>query len=145
MSCRCLAQPGTSQESGQQQRCSKNIKRRRRRFQCNARRCICSTPLDHSHLRILDRDDPLPAADSHKLIERISMLSPTSGSSLPWPGWSLAKMRIAGVASMTRFRRRSLESHEAHGSASPVAITAFPSTRRGVYANPCRQPKVKAA
>jgi hypothetical protein len=45
---RSLVQLGTSQESGQQQSCSKHAKRRWRRFQSNVRRCTSSTPLDHS-------------------------------------------------------------------------------------------------
>jgi hypothetical protein len=44
--------------------------------------------------------------------QRISiLLPPTSASCRPWPGWSLGELNTAGVASMTRFRRRSLESH----------------------------------
>jgi hypothetical protein len=49
---RCLVLLCTSQESGQQQRCSKHGKRRRRRFQTEVCRCTSSTHLDRSHFPI---------------------------------------------------------------------------------------------
>jgi hypothetical protein len=36
-----------------------------------------------------------------QLNERINIFSPTSASSLRWPGWSLGKMSTVGVGSMT--------------------------------------------